>query len=190
MKFPLLLKKLQVTNVQFVGKYPHNLALDMKLDEFIKKKLFNFLFIILIFGLDQVSKYLVLDYFSKSSDQIFVVNSLLSINLIWNNGIAFGFFQFRDPLYYNIISFFIFVILIFIIWLSFKSKGLEKISYLMILGGGLGNLFDRLYHGSVIDFIDLNYKSFHWFVFNIADIFISVGVFALILVELFRKKND
>ena len=161
----------------------------MKIDELIKKKLFSFLLIFLIFLLDRISKYLVLEYFNQSSDQIFVVNSFLSINLIWNDGIAFGFLQFSDNLFYNLISLLIFCILVFIIWLSLKSTGLEKISYFMIVGGGFGNLFDRLYYGSVIDFIDLNYKSFHWFIFNVADMFITTGIIILIVLEFF-KKND
>ena len=75
-------------------------------------------------------------------------------------------------------------------WLVTKSNGLEKICYLIIIGGGLGNIFDRLYYGSVIDFIDFNYKNFHWFIFNVADIFITIGVLILIFSELIKKKND
>jgi signal peptidase II len=160
----------------------------MKLDELLKKNFFNFLFVLFIFLLDQISKYLVIEHFNQSLNQTYVVNSFLSFNLIWNDGIAFGLLRSNNQLFYNLITILILVILIFIIRLSLKARGLEKISYFMILGGGLGNIFDRYYHGSVIDFIDLNYKNFHWFIFNIADIFISIGIIILIFTEI--KKND
>ena len=60
----------------------------------------------------------------------------------------------------------------------------------MILGGSFGNLYDRIYFSAVPDFIDLNYKGYHWFVFNVADIFITIGIFLLILSEIFKKKNE
>ena len=77
-----------------------------------------------------------------------------------------------------------------IIWVALKSKGLEKISYLMIVGGSFGNIFDRLYYSSVIDFIDINYNNFHWFIFNVADIFISLGVIILIILEFLKTKKQ
>ena len=152
----------------------------MKLNKLIQKNFYNFLFILLIFLLDQISKYFVLEYFNQSSNKTFVVNSFISFNFLWNNGIAFGLFQFEDRLFYNIFTFLILGVLIILFWLSSRSEGIEKKSYLMILGGGLGNVFDRLMYGSVIDFIDLNYKNFHWFIFNVADILITLGVLILI----------
>ena len=98
----------------------------MRLNELIKKNLLNFLFVFFIFLLDQISKYLILNYFNHSLDQTLYVNSFLSLNLVWNDGIAFGFLQFTDQLFYNSITFLIFVILFFLVWLSFKSKGLEN----------------------------------------------------------------
>jgi signal peptidase II len=160
----------------------------MKLNKLIQKNFYNFLFILLIFLLDQISKYFVLEYFNQSSNKTFVVNSFISFNFLWNNGIAFGLFQFEDRLFYNIFTFLILGVLIILFWLSSRREGIEKKSYLMILGGGLGNVFDRLMYGSVIDFIDLNYKNFHWFIFNVADMFITLGVLILIYLEL--KKND
>jgi len=160
----------------------------MKINKLIQKNFYNFLFILLIFLLDQISKYFVLEYFNQSSNKTFVVNSFISFNFLWNNGIAFGLFQFEDRLFYNIFTFLILGVLIILFWLSSRREGIEKKSYLMILGGGLGNVFDRLMYGSVIDFIDLNYKNFHWFIFNVADMFITLGVLILIYLEL--KKND
>ena len=162
----------------------------MKINKLIQKNFYNFLFILLIFLLDQISKYFVLEYFNQSSNKTFVVNSFISFNFLWNNGIAFGLFQFEDRLFYNIFTFLILGVLIILFWLSSRREGIEKKSYLMILGGGLGNVFDRLMYGSVIDFIDLNYKNFHWFIFNVADIFITLGIFTLIIIEIFRIKKQ
>ena len=119
------------------------------------------------------------------------VNSFLNFNLVWNNGIAFGLLSFNENFYYHSITFLIILITVLIVWFAYKSNGLEKISFLMITGGSLGNIFDRLYYSSVIDFIDLNYNNFHWFIFNVADIFITLGVVVLITLEFFKlKKNE
>src|SRR6056300_1162975 len=104
----------------------------------------------------------------------------------WN---CFWFFLFETNLYYNLISFLIGATILLIIIISKKSKGVEKTSFLMIIGGALGNLFDRFYYKSVIDFIDFSFQNFHWFIFNVSDIFISLGVIILILLE-FKKKNE
>jgi len=97
--------------------------------------------------------------------------------------------QFKQSFYYNVITIIILIITLIIIWLAHKSKGLEKTCYLMITGGACGNLFDRIYYGSVIDFIDISIKNFHWFIFNVADIFISIGVILLIFLEFVKKKS-
>ena len=160
----------------------------MKNNQILKGILSNFCIVIFIFLLDRLSKHFILKFFETSIKQEIEVYSFLKFNLLWNNGIAFGLLQVNHIHYYNLITILILMILIFVTWIAFKSKGLEKISYLIILGGGLGNIFDRLYYGSVIDFIDISYKNFHWFIFNVADIFITLGVFILIYRE-FKKKN-
>lgn len=157
--------------------------------DYLKKIFINFSIIIFIFFLDRISKYWILKYFEQSIDQNIIITSYLSFNLLWNDGIAFGLLQFEQKLFYNLVTLLIFIILIVVGKLSLNSKGLEKICYLMILGGGFGNIFDRLYYGSVVDFIDLNYNNFHWFIFNVADMFITIGVLILIISE-FIKKND
>jgi len=157
----------------------------------LKKNLFSFLFVILIFVLDRSSKFLILEK-SKSLETLNInINSFLNFNLVWNDGIAFGLLSFTHNTYYNVITIIIIFITILIIWFAYKSKGFEKMSFLMITGGSLGNIFDRLYYSSVIDFIDLNYKNFHWFIFNVADIFITLGVVILICLEIFKlHKNE
>jgi len=159
------------------------------MSDYFKKNFFNFSIIIFVFFLDRISKYLILKYFEKSVDQNISINSFLNFNLLWNDGIAFGLLQFEQKLFYNFVTLLIFVILVVVGRLASNSKGLEKICYLMILGGGFGNVFDRLYYGSVVDFIDLNYNNFHWFIFNVADMFITIGILILIISE-FIKKND
>ena len=73
-----------------------------------------------------------------------------------------------------------------------KSQDYKLFFFLMILGGSFGNLFDRIYYQAVPDFIDMHYGNFHWFVFNVADIFITLGIACLIIVEfiLNNKKNE
>ena len=161
----------------------------MKFRELLKNFFLNFYLIILIFFLDRISKYLILEYFEHSINQNIIINSFLSFNLLWNDGIAFGLLQFDQKLFYNLVTLLIFLILIIVGKFASNSKGIEKICYLMILGGGFGNLFDRLYYGSVVDFIDLNYNNFHWFIFNVADMFITIGILILIISEVI-KKND
>tara|TARA_B100001063_G_C16755548_1_gene552921 strand:- start:853 stop:1326 length:474 start_codon:yes stop_codon:yes gene_type:complete len=155
----------------------------------LKKILPNLLFVIVFFTLDRISKYLILEL-SKPSGQLDIqFTSFINFNLIWNNGIAFGLFSFNENFYYNIMTLFIIIVTLFVVWLSLNSKGLEKISFLMIIGGALGNIFDRIYYSSVIDFIDVNYNNFHWFIFNVADIFITLGVIMLISMEFLKIKK-
>jgi signal peptidase II len=154
-----------------------------------KKVLFEIFFVFLIFAIDRVSKSIILHLSKITGEFQMSLTSYLNLNLIWNRGIAFGLFSFEANLYYNLISFLIGAIILLIIIISKKSKGVEKISFLMIIGGALGNLFDRFYYKSVIDFIDFSFQNFHWFIFNVSDIFISLGVIILILLE-FKKKNE
>ena len=158
----------------------------------IKKQLiFNFLLILFIFFLDRISKIYILNLAENLNKLDIKINSFLNIILVWNTGIGFGLFQFDTSLIYNVITILIIIINIVIVYMLIKSDVLHKILFSMILGGSLGNLYDRVYYNSVPDFIDLNYNGYHWFVFNVADIFISLGIIALIFLELFIKtKNE
>ena len=155
----------------------------------IKKILPNIAFVILIFILDRLSKITILELAKPLGKLNIELTSFLNLNLIWNSGIAFGLFSFKDNLYYNLITIIIITVTLLVLWFASKSKGYEKICFLMILGGALGNIFDRIYYSSVIDFIDFNYNNFHWFIFNVADIFITIGVIMLIILELLRLKQ-
>ena len=153
-----------------------------------KKKISNFIIVFIVFLSDRVSKYIILKLSQPLGELDISVTSFLNFNLIWNKGIAFGLFPFEQDFYYNLFTLLIITITTIIIWLSYKANGLEKISYLMIIGGSLGNIFDRVFYSSVLDFIDISINNFHWFIFNVADIFISIGVVLLIILELFKKK--
>tara|TARA_B100001057_G_C22726987_1_gene902119 strand:+ start:283 stop:756 length:474 start_codon:yes stop_codon:yes gene_type:complete len=154
-----------------------------------EKKLFNFLFIFIIFLFDRVSKFFIIKLADPLGELNISITSFLNFNLIWNEGIAFGLFSFDQKVYYNSLTIIISFITLILVWFMLNSKGLERIGFSMIIGGSLGNIFDRLYYSSVPDFIDFNLNNFHWFIFNVADIFICLGVILLITLEIFSKKK-
>ena len=154
----------------------------------LKKNIFNLLLVIFIFILDRLSKIIIIKLSEPLGELNISATSFINFNLTWNEGIAFGLLSFDDKFYYNLITLLIVLITLIIIWLANKAKGIEKLSFLMIVGGSLGNIFDRIYYSSVPDFIDISVNNFHWFIFNVADIFISIGVILLIILEFFKKK--
>ena len=157
---------------------------------FFSKKFYIYLFFVfLIFISDRLSKIYIINESLKNFDNLILVSTYLNIRLIWNEGIAFGLLSFDDKALYHSLSLLILVIILVIIYMIIKSDGLKKFSLMLILGGALGNFYDRIAYGAVPDFIDFHVNGFHWFIFNIADIFISIGVFALIVLEIFNKKN-
>ena len=149
----------------------------------------NFFFVISIFLIDRFSKLVMINSSTTDGSSNVSINDFLSFNLVWNDGIAFGLFSFDQKIYYNFLTVIIILITLIILWMILKTKGLEKIAFMMILGGSTGNIFDRLYYSSVPDFIDIHYGNFHWFIFNVADIFISIGVLLLIILEIFIKNK-
>ena len=155
-----------------------------------KKFILNSLIIFFIFFLDRLSKIYILNIVENEGIVDITINSYLNIILVWNAGIGFGLFQLDQAFAYNLITILIFLINLIIIYLLFYSDKLHKIFFSMILGGSLGNFYDRVYYSAVPDFIDLNYNGYHWFVFNVADIFISIGIISLIFFEIFKKKNE
>ena len=160
----------------------------------IKIKVYKFLlysiFVLILFCVDRFSKIYVIDLTEKTDTVLIYLTPFLNSYLIWNSGIAFGLFSLSSEITYNLFTLLIMFINLVILYLAFKITDIRKFFFLLILGGSLGNLFDRLYYGSVPDFIDFHLGNFHWFIFNIADIFISIGVICLILVELFYKKRN
>ncbi len=150
----------------------------------------NLIIIISIFILDRVTKLYVIYLDKINSGSEIYLSKYLNIYLIWNEGIAFGLFSFDEKNLYNYLTIFILIIVVFILFWIIKSKGIQKYALSMISGGALGNLFDRILYRAVPDFIDLHINNFHWFIFNIADIFITIGVFLMILSEFTIKDRN
>ena len=160
--------------------------------KFINKSfIINFLIILSIFGLDRFSKAYVISINEKSLSSDLFVSKYLNINLIYNEGIAFGLLSFEENYIYQILTTIIFIIIIILLFMIFgaKTKKYDKISLILIAGGALGNFYDRIIYNAVPDFIDLHIGNFHWFIFNIADIFITIGVLWLIFLETISKKK-
>ena len=153
----------------------------------------NLFIIFSIFIIDRITKIYVIGVNSKNSYEDLYSSKFLNINLIWNEGIAFGLFSFNQNNLYNLLTLIISIIVIVILKMIINSYGIKKYGLMMIFGGALGNLFDRIFYKAVPDFIDFHIGEFHWFVFNVADIFITIGVIIMILFESIfneQKKNE
>ena len=149
------------------------------------------LIILIIFILDRVSKTYIINLFNETQFNEIHLIKFININFIWNEGIAFGLLNFGNQLIYNLISSLIAIISLVILFLAFKNKNFSGYFFAMVFGGSIGNLYDRIKFSAVPDFIDLHYNNFHWFIFNIADIFITLGILCLIYDEVFlEKKRD
>ena len=156
-------------------------------NKILKKENFYFLLIVLIlFTIDRFSKTQIINNFSENT---FYVNDFLNIDLIWNTGIGFGLLSSNSTFFYNLISGLIGLVITLLIIFWFKSDKFDKTTFSIIIGGALGNFYDRLTFFAVPDFIDLHFNNFHWFTFNFADIFITLGILAFILKGFFIKNN-
>ena len=158
----------------------------------LKKKLINLILIASIFAVDRISKIYIIKIFELENKVDIYLTENLNFYLIWNKGIAFGLFSFNESFIYNIITGIIIIICIVVTVMIYVNSGLKVFSLIFVLGGALGNLFDRMYYSAVPDFIDFHINGFHWFVFNVADIFITLGIICLIFDEIFvnNKKNE
>ena len=161
----------------------------MNLNIFNKNFYLNLTIILSIFVLDRLSKLYVI-YLDKINNGSEIFQSkFLNIYLIWNEGIAFGLFSLDDKHLYNVLTLIILIVIIIILYLVAKNKGFKRHSLIFILGGAIGNFFDRIFYKAVPDFIDFHIGNFHWFIFNVSDIFITFGVICMITLELIGK-ND
>ena len=160
--------------------------------ENIKKIAISIFILLSIFLLDRISKIIILNILEETGRVDIYINSFLNFYLVWNKGIGFGLLSSDQKLFYNVVTTLIILINFVIIYLLFKEKGLKYYFLIVILGGSLGNLFDRIYYRAVPDFFDLNYNGYHWFIFNVADIFITIGIILLILAEVisYKKVNE
>jgi signal peptidase II len=154
---------------------------------FNKSNLYFFLLIIVIFTFDRITKNLIIKSFVE---EIFYLNKFMNLDLVWNIGIGFGLLSYDSLLAYNLITSLIGLVVITLFYFMVISDNLDKLIFSIIIGGALGNLYDRLLYNAVPDFIDLHYNTFHWFTFNVADMFITLGVIIMVLKEFFVKKNN
>ena len=146
--------------------------------------------IFIIFSLDRISKTYVINLFNETQFNEIYLLEFLNIYFIWNEGIAFGLLNFNDQLFYKIITLIIIIISLIIFIFAMKTKNYKGYFFAIIFGGALGNLYDRVKFSAVPDFIDLHIGNYHWFIFNVADIFISLGIICLIFDELFINNNN
>ena len=155
-----------------------------------KNSIIDLFTVIIIFSLDRISKFYVISQSEKNLSYDLFKSKFLDINLVWNEGIAFGLLSFDKDHLYNLLTILIIALIIIIFFMILKNIGFKKYSLLMVLGGALGNLYDRIYFKAVPDFIDFHIGNFHWFIFNVSDIFISLGVLFLISLELINNKKE
>ena len=158
-------------------------------NENVKKIIISFFILLSIFLLDRFSKIFILNILEETGQVDIFINPILNFYLVWNKGIGFGLLSSDQEYFYNLVTTLIVLVNFVIIYLLLKEKGIKYYFLLVILGGSLGNLFDRLYYKAVPDFIDLNYNGYHWFIFNVADIFITIGIILLILAEFISYKK-
>ena len=160
---------------------------NIKINLLTKKNLFNFLVITIIFLLDRFSKIEIIN--SQAKENTIFINEFINFELLWNTGIGFGILSLNDSFFYHVITLIIFVVILLLVFFIIRSNNFDNFFYSLILGGALGNFYDRCVYYAVPDFIDLHIKEYHWFTFNIADIFISLGIILIILNEITMKKN-
>jgi len=159
--------------------------------KFLSKKFYiSFSIVSLIYFLDRLSKIYVIQLDKNNLGSEIFNSTYLNIVLIWNKGIAFGLLSFNESHLYNILSLIISIIVVILVVMSLKSQGYKRYSLLMIVGGALGNLHDRIFFNAVPDFIDFHVGNFHWFIFNVSDIFITLGVIGMIILELVENKTE
>ncbi len=152
----------------------------------VKSNLITFLIIIPIFFVDRITKIMIINQQAQENSVYF--NDFLNFDLVWNTGIGFGLLSSDSTLVYNLISLIIGLVIIFLVYLIVRSNIVDKIFFSIVLGGALGNFYDRIIYYAVPDFIDFHYQNFHWFTFNVADIFITIGIIMLLFKELLSKK--
>jgi signal peptidase II len=165
-----------------------NISKNFQKKIFSKEVIISLLVITFAFILDRITKIAVINQLTNI--QSIFINDYLNFELVWNTGIGFGLFSQNANIYYHLITLLIFLVVIFLVYLIMKADFLEKILFSLILGGATGNLYDRLIFFAVPDFIDFHINSFHWFTFNIADIFITLGIILIIIKDITFKKNE
>jgi len=156
----------------------------IKKDFLLKENIYFLILIFILFTFDRYTKLIVINNFSE---QNYFVNDFINFDLIWNSGIGFGLLDTQSTLFYNFVTTLIGLVILILIYIMINSKSLDKLIYSTIIGGAIGNFYDRVTFKAVPDFIDLHYNNFHWFVFNLADVFITIGILTLVISEMLKK---
>jgi|TARA_B100001063_G_scaffold65015_1_gene58970 signal peptidase II len=161
------------------------------ISKFLNKNFYiDFSIVISVYFIDRLTKMFVIQLDKNNLGSDIFNSTYLNIVLIWNKGIAFGLLSFNEDYLYNILSVIISMIVVVLVIMSIKSQGFKRYSLLMVIGGALGNLHDRIFFKAVPDFIDFHIGSFHWFIFNVSDIFITFGIIFLIVLEISSNKEE
>ena len=156
----------------------------------LKKFSLSLLILVTVFIVDRLTKFYILNLAEVKNSMDIYVTSYLNLYLVWNKGIAFGLFSMNESIAYNFITIIIAIIILIILFMMWKNDNIQHFFLALVAGGALGNFYDRMVYTAVPDFIDIHFQGFHWFVFNVADIFITIGVFCLILVEVFDNNKN
>ena len=165
-----------------------NISKNLKNKLLSKETIISILVTIFIFILDRATKSAIVNH--QTNNESIFINDYLNFELVWNTGIGFGLLSQNANIYYHLISLLIFLVICFLFYLMKKANFIEKILFSLILGGAIGNFYDRLIYLAVPDFIDFHFNDFHWFTFNIADIFITIGIILIIIKDIIFKKNE
>ena len=156
----------------------------------LKKFSLNLLILVTVFIVDRLTKFYILNLAEVKNSMDIYVTSYLNLYLVWNKGIAFGLFSLGEGMIYNFITFVIGIIILIIFFMMWQNNNIQRYFLILIAGGAIGNFYDRITYKAVPDFIDFHFEGSHWFVFNVADIFITIGVVSLILFEIFYMKDE
>jgi signal peptidase II len=143
----------------------------------------------ILFSIDRLSKIYILNLQESGIDIDFYIFSFLNFYLVWNTGIGFGLASMETSAYYHMLTLLILFVNIALIFILVRSKGIYSYLIAIVIAGSLGNLLDRMYYYAVPDFIDFHIGKYHWFIFNVADIFITVGIIGIILLELLKQEK-
>ena len=152
-----------------------------------KNNLYCLIVISIIFFSDRYAKLFILNNFTEDT---YYLNDYINLDLVWNIGIGFGLLSSNSSLLYNLMSLIIGSVIIILIYVGLMSEKSDKLIYSIIIGGALGNFYDRIVYKAVPDFVDIHYENFHWFTFNVADIFITIGIIIFLISSFFEKSHD
>ncbi len=158
---------------------------EIKKDLLKKENIYFISIVTIIFFLDRISKIKIINTFNE---KVYYLNDYINFDLIWNLGVGFGFLSTSSSLFYNLVTVLIGMVILYLFYFFIISENIDKFIYSIIIGGALGNFYDRMIYRAVPDYIDIHYGNFHWFTFNVADIFITVGILIFVIRSFFVKK--